>query len=76
MVWLSSWAARIKLLEKLDKFFATAPNYRVHGYGGEIHEMTEMAAIDYGQCAISNQPSFHIPYIYAYLGETEKAGLK
>ena len=62
-----------KLIEKLDAFFATAPNYRVHGYGGEIHEMTEMAAVDYGQCAISNQPSFHIPYIYAYLGETEKA---
>lgn len=62
-----------KLVEKLDAFFATAPNYRVHGYGGEIHEMTEMAAVDYGQCAISNQPSFHIPYIYAYLGETEKA---
>ena len=35
----------------------------------EIHEMTEMAAVDFGQCAISNQPSFHIPYIYAYLGE-------
>ena len=34
--------------------------------------MTEMAAVDFGQCAISNQPSFHIPYIYAHLGETEK----
>ncbi len=62
-----------KLIAKLDAFFAEKPNYRVHGYGGEIHEMTEMAAVDYGQCAISNQPSFHIPYIYAYLGETEKS---
>lgn len=62
-----------KLVAKLDEFFATAPDYRVCGYGAEIHEMTEMAAVDFGQCAISNQPSFHIPYIYAYLGETEKA---
>ncbi len=35
--------------------------------------MSEMAAGKWGQCAISNQPSFHIPFIYAYLGETEKA---
>ena len=34
--------------------------------------MTEFAAGKWGQCAISNQPSFHIPFIYAYLGETEK----
>lgn len=34
--------------------------------------MTEMAALDFGQCAISNQPSFHIPYIYAALGEKKK----
>ncbi len=34
--------------------------------------MSEKAAADFGQCAISNQPSFHIPYIYAALGEKEK----
>jgi len=63
---------RDALLAKLDAFFAQPPTYRVWGYGGEIHEMTELAALDFGQCAISNQPSFHIPFIYAYLGETEK----
>ena len=46
--------------------------YDVGGYGIEIHEMTEMAAVDFGQCAISNQPSFHIPYIYSALGDVEK----
>jgi len=61
-----------KLLQKLDELFAEPPRYRCHGYSREIHEMTEMAAVDYGQCAISNQPSFHIPFLYAYLGETEK----
>ena len=62
-----------KLLERLDEFFKTPPAYKVGAYGAEIHEMTEMAAVDFGQCAISNQPSFHIPYIYAYLGEREKS---
>ena len=61
-----------KLIAKIDEIFDTPPTFRVFGYGGEIHEMTEMALVDYGQCAISNQPSFHIPYIYAYLGEKEK----
>ena len=42
------------------------------GYRTEVHEMTEMGTANFGQCAISNQPSFHIPYIYAYLGENEK----
>ena len=63
---------REKLSAKLDEFFATPPRYRVMGYGFEIHEMTEMALVDFGQMAISNQPSFHIPFIYAALGETEK----
>lgn len=66
------YGGKEKLLLKLDELFATPPKYRVHGYNGEIHEMTEMAQVDFGQCAISNQPSFHIPYLYGYLGETEK----
>ncbi len=61
------------MMAKLDEFFATPYVYRVGGYGEEIHEMTEFAALDYGQCAINNQPSFHIPFIYAYFGETEKS---
>ena len=66
------YGGKDKLISKLDELFNTPPKYRVHGYGGEIHEMTEMAQVDFGQCAISNQPSFHIPYLYGYLGETEK----
>ena len=60
------------LIRKLDELFATPPRYRVMGYGFEIHEMTEMALVDFGQMAISNQPSFHLPFLYAALGEVEK----
>ena len=59
-------------LKKIDELFATPPYYAIGGYPLEIHEMTEMAAVDFGQCAISNQPSFHIPFLYAELGEREK----
>lgn len=50
----------------------TQPSYHVGGYQMVIHEMSEMAAIDYGQLAISNQPSFHLPYLFSYAGHPEK----
>ena len=59
-------------LAKMDELFATPPEYTIGGYPLEIHEMTEMAAVDFGQCAISNQPSFHIPFMYAEFGEQAK----
>lgn len=67
------YGGREEFLKKLDAFFAAPVEFIVDGYGLEIHEMSEMAACDWGQCAISNQPSFHIPFIYAYFGEREKA---
>lgn len=66
------YGSKEALMRKIDKLFMTPPVYEVSGYSCEIHEMTEMAAANYGQCAISNQPSFHLPYIYAALGDVEK----
>ena len=67
------YGGKEKLMEKIDALFSAAPIYEIGGYSAEIHEMTEMAAADFGQCAISNQPSFHIPYIYSALGDVEKS---
>lgn len=66
------YGGKEKLIEKIDELFATPPHYVIHGYNCEIHEITEMAAVDFGQCGMNNQPSFHIPYIYSELGEVEK----
>lgn len=61
-----------KLLAKLDEMLAAEPRYRIVHHQREIHEMTEMGLVNFGQCAISNQPCFHIPFMFAALGEREK----
>lgn len=61
-----------KLAERLDELFHAEPVFTVGGYGSEIHEMSEMACVDFGQMAISNQPSFHIPWLYTMIGQREK----
>jgi predicted alpha-1,2-mannosidase len=53
---------------KLDTLFSLPPTFHPGGYGGTIHEMTEMIGCDLGQCGMNNQPSFHIPYLYAAIG--------
>ena len=64
-----------KAICKLDEIFNTAPVFKHGRYGCEIHEMTEMANAPsgLGQCAISNQPSFTIPFLYSYFGNREKS---
>lgn len=56
----------------VDRIFVTDPVFETGEYVGEIHEMSEMAAADFGQCAISNQPSFLLPYYPAMLGNIRK----
>lgn len=60
-------------LAKIDELFNLNPDFNVGTYKKEIHEMSEMANADFGQCDISNQPSFHIPYLFAELGETSRS---
>lgn len=46
-------------------------SYRVGSYHQEIHEMTEMRTLAMGQYGHNNQPSHHILYLFALLGEKE-----
>jgi predicted alpha-1,2-mannosidase len=79
--WQCSWAVnhdpaglieimggRKAFIAKLDQLMATPPHFEVGTYNFEIHEMTEMAAVDFGQYAHSNQPSHHLLYLYAAAG--------
>ena len=59
--------------DKLDAVF-TAPNtFKPGTYGRPIHEMTEMAAMDFGQYAHANEPIHHMIYLYDYAGQPWKA---
>lgn len=57
--------------KRLEELCNHEPVFDVHSYGFEIHEMSELAAQDFGQIAISNQPSFHLPYLYHYIGQPQ-----
>lgn len=60
-----------EFIERLTHLANEKPIFEIGNYGMEIHEMSEMATADFGQIAISNQPSFHIPYLYVYAGKPE-----
>jgi len=57
---------------KLDAVFTSPNSFRVGTYGGAIHEMTEMAALDMGQYAHGNEPIHHMIYLYDYVGQPWK----
>ena len=80
--WQSSWSVlhdfaglmklhggKEKFVEQLIELCNQRPKFNVEGYGFEIHEMSEMAALEFGQLAISNQPSFHYPYLFSFAGQ-------
>lgn len=58
-------------LDYLLKLCKDDPTFSVEGYGYEIHEMSEMAQVEFGQFALSNQPSFHIPYLFQWTDKPE-----
>ena len=59
----------------LLKACQSLPLFETTGYGYEIHEMSEMATAPFGQLAISNQPSFHIPYLFRYSNYSQYTSL-
>lgn len=54
-------------LERLTELTNADTTFDVGSYGMVIHEMREFDASRFGHAAISNQPSFHIPYLYHYV---------
>jgi len=56
----------------LEKMLSLSPIFHVGFYGQEIHEMSEMAAVDFGQYAQSNQPVHHLLYIFALAGRPDR----
>lgn len=60
---------------KLDEITNETSDFKVGSYGEVIHEMKELETAHFGQIAISNQPSFHLPYLYYYVDKPYKTQL-
>lgn len=58
-------------LEAWQEMVDTPPRFGVGRYGRQQHEMAEMAAVDAGQYAQSNQPSHAFAWLPAMLGRGE-----
>jgi len=56
----------------LEEMLRHPPQFDVGAYGAEIHEMSEMAAVDFGQYAHSNQPVHHVLYLFAAAGRPDR----
>ena len=63
---------RQAMADKLDRLLGQPPVFHVGGYGGVIHEMTEMARAHFGQYDHGNQPVHHVLYLYAAIGQPWK----
>lgn len=69
---IEAMGGKEKAVAALDAMMSTPPIFHVGVYGQEIHEMSEMAAVNFGQYAQSNQPVHHILYIYALAGRPDR----
>lgn len=56
----------------LEEMLTQAPIFHVGSYGQEIHEMSEMAAVNFGQYAHSNQPVHHVLYLFTIAGRRDR----
>ena len=69
---LAAMGGNQRAVAALDKMLSQPPVFHVGVYGKEIHEMSEMAAVNFGQYAQSNQPVHHLLYIFALAGRPDR----
>ena len=61
-----------KAAAALEKMLTMEPVFHVGAYGQEIHEMSEMAAVNFGQYDHGNQPVHHVLYLFALAGRPDR----
>lgn len=60
-----------KFVAGLEAMLAMPTTFAIGRYDFETHEMSEMAAVDFGQYAHCNQPSHHLLYLFALAGRPD-----
>ena len=69
---IEAMGGKEKVVAELEKMITMFPDFETGAYGSEIHEMSEMAAVNFGQYAHSNQPSHHILYVFTVAGRQDR----
>jgi predicted alpha-1,2-mannosidase len=69
---IAAMGGRTALIAALEEMLAQEPVFHVGTYGREIHEMSEMAAVKFGQYAHSNQPVHHVLYMFTVAGRRDR----
>lgn len=59
-------------VRRLDEMLALPPRFETGMYPQEIHEMTEMAAVPFGQYAHCNEPVHHVLYLFTSAGRPDR----
>ena len=61
-----------KTVAALEEMLTREADFNVGVYKQEIHEMSEMAAVRFGQYAHSNQPVHHVLYLFTAAGRPDR----
>ena len=69
---MAAMGGREAFVAALEEMLAQPPAFHVGTYGREIHEMSEMAAVNFGQYAHSNQPVHQTLYMFTIAGRRDR----
>ena len=69
---MDAMGGREAFVAALEEMLAQSPTFHVGTYGREIHEMSEMAAVEFGQYAHSNQPVHQVLYMFTLAGRRDR----
>jgi predicted alpha-1,2-mannosidase len=69
---ISAMGGSAKAVDLLEEMITRKADFNVGVYGKEIHEMSEMAAVPFGQYDHGNQPVHHVLYIFAAAGRPDR----
>jgi predicted alpha-1,2-mannosidase len=69
---IDAMGGRAAFVAALEDVLTQSPTFHIGTYGREIHEMSEMAAVDFGQYAHSNQPVHQVLYMFALAGRRDR----
>ena len=68
---MQSFGGKEAFVQALEEMLTQSPRFEVGSYHQEIHEMSEMAAVNFGQYAHSNQPVHHVLYLFTVAGRRD-----